>query len=114
MPWPRNQPDPLEIRRRELAEQQRLLVEKMSRLNEELHQGPKPAVTEPKQPEPPVWRMEEDSPRPHFVEPASARPRDLARQRQRDRFVFMICMVLLLLVICVVIWVWKTRALTAD
>jgi hypothetical protein len=110
MAWSSNEPDPLKARRLQLAEQERRLAEQMSRLNHELEHGstPDPAA-EPKPAEPPVWRMEEESPRRSAPESVSARRRNLARQRQRDRFVFFLCMALLLIVLGVVLWVWKTH-----
>ena len=107
MPWNRNDPDPLEARRRQLAEQERLLAERRKQLTEELHQSHAPGGAKPV--EPPVWRMEEDGPHPRIPDPAPARKRNLARQRQRDRFLFFIFIGLLFLVLVVVVWVAYVR-----
>ena len=109
MPWNRNDPDPIEARRRQLAEQERLLAEQMSRLTEELHSGE--TLPENSKPSgPPVWRMEEDS-HPHRVaEPTPARKRNLARQRQRDMILFFIVLGVLLLALGIVLWVWHTHS----
>jgi hypothetical protein len=102
MPWNRNDPGPLEARRRQLAEQERLLSEERKRLTDELHAGTsghaKPA-------EPPVWRMEEDAAPVRHTEPAPARKRNLARQRQRDRFLFFVFIIVFLIVVGILLWV---------
>lgn len=108
MPWPRNDPDPLEARRRELAEKERLVTEQMSRLTEELHGSGGPSPVEIK-PEPPVWRMEEDALSRGVTDPAPARKRNLARQRQRDMILFFVLIVVLLIVVGIVLWVACVR-----
>ncbi|MCE0522700.1 MAG: hypothetical protein LV480_07295 [Methylacidiphilales bacterium] len=105
MPWSHNDPDPLEARRRQLAEQERLLAEQRKRLTEELLQSGDASPGNVKPVEPPVWRMEEDGARQRAADPAPARKRNLARQRRRDMVFFFILTVLLLLVLVVVIWV---------
>ena len=98
MPWNRNDDtDPLEIKRRKLAEQERLLAEQMSRLTEELHQSGEPVRQIIKPSEPPVWRLEDDHQR--ASEPTSARKRHLARQRQRDMIISFIFIAVLLVVV---------------
>ncbi len=104
MPWNRNDPDPLEIKRRKLEEQERLLSEQMSRLTEELHSSGEPLPEEIKPAEPPVWRLEDDATHHRTVELTPARKRNLARQRQRDMILFFICGAVLLLVIGLVLW----------
>ena len=104
MPWRSNDPDPLEDMRRKLAEQERLLAEKMARLNEGLDpSGPPPSEVKPV--EPPVWRLEED----HSTEPLPVRKRNLARQRQRDMLLFFIAVGVLVIVVCLLIWVAYVR-----
>jgi hypothetical protein len=104
MSWNRNDPDPLEARRRQLAEQERLLSEQRKRLTELLHQsGESGAHVKPA--EPPVWRMEEDSPHQRATDPIPARKRNLARQRQRDMVLCLIFIVVLLVVLGIVLWV---------
>jgi hypothetical protein len=100
MPWLRNDPpDPLEAKRRELEEQQRLLAERMSELHEQLH-GKAP----PEEPvEPPVWRMEDDSHAARALE-ANARKRNLARQRQSDMILWVICFIALLVAVAIFLW----------
>jgi Flp pilus assembly protein TadB len=102
MAWNRNDPDPLEARRRQLAEQERQLAEQRKRLTEELQHSDEPAVAQ--RGEPPVWRLEDDGPQTRVAEPTSARRRDLARQRQRDRFLFIVFGVFLIVVV-IVLWV---------
>ena len=104
MPWNRNDPDPLEARRRQLAEQERLLSEQRKRLTELLHQSGESLPANVKPAEPPVWRMEEDGLPQRVTEPAPARKRNLARQRQRDRFLFFV-FILFLIVVIIVLWV---------
>jgi hypothetical protein len=103
MPWPSNDPDPLEDRRRKLAEKERLVAEQMSLLTKQLYPSgetaPPPVV---KPIEPPVWRLEEES-RP--VDPMPIRKRHLARQRQRDMMVFFIAVAVLLIVMGILVWV---------
>jgi hypothetical protein len=110
MPWNRNDPDPVENKRRQLAEQERLIAEQMSRLTEELQQSGQPSPVDLKSIEPPVWRMEDDA---HAVqrlpEPTSARKGVLARQRQRDMILFFLFIGLLLFVLIIVTWVFYTH-----
>jgi hypothetical protein len=90
MPRSRKAPDSLEHRRRQLALQERLLAEKMSRLSDQLSRGAEGLAGDPAKPaEPPVWRLEEDVPR-RSTEPAAQRKRNLGRQRQRDMIVFFV------------------------
>jgi hypothetical protein len=103
MPWNRNDPDPLEIKRRKLAEQERLLSEQMSRLADELRHAGEPLPTTVKPPDPPVWRLEDDTAHPGAVEPTPARKRNLAGQRRRDMILFF-CGAVLLLAIGLVLW----------
>lgn len=109
MPWNRSEPDPLEVRRRELAEKERLVSERMSQLTEQLRQAGEPVPTQVKPADPPVWRMEDEGSSPHPTDPAPARKRNLARQRQRDMIVFFVCISVLLLVLIVVLWVAYVR-----
>ncbi len=95
MSWNRKETDPLEARRRQIAEAEQRLLEQRRKLTEQLN-----GSSEPKSVEPPVWRMEEDTPH-RATEPAAARKRDLARQRQRDRILFFIFIVVLLVIIVV-------------
>jgi hypothetical protein len=104
MPWNRNDPDPLEIKRRKLEEQERLLSEQVSRLTEELHNSGEPLPEEIKPSEPPVWRLEDDAAHPRSIESTSARKRNLARQRQRDMILFFVFGAILLLALGLVLW----------
>lgn len=104
MPWSRNDdPDPLEAKRRQLEEQQRLLDEQMLQLKRQLSGDELPEEVKPA--EPPVWRMEDDHQPRRRVELASARKRDLARQRQRDMIIFFVCIIALLLAVLIFMWV---------
>jgi len=105
MPWNRNDPDPLEARRRQLAEQERRVAEQRKQLTEQLHQFVEPSSTSAKPVEPPVWRMEEDGPPERVADPLPPRKRNLARQRQRDRFLFFVFIGVLLIVLVIVLWV---------
>lgn len=102
MLWKREEPDPLEAKRRHLAEQERALVEKQRVLREQLRNGGAPGLAA-RVGEPPVWRME-DEPPDAAADPLPVR-RHLARQRRRDRLFFFACIGLLLLVIAVLLWV---------
>ena len=104
MPWNRTDPDPLEIKRRKLQEQERLLAEQMSRLTQELHNSGEPLPEEIKPPEPPVWRLEDDAAHPRAVEPSPARRRNLARQRRQDMVLFFIFGAVLLVALALVLW----------
>jgi len=102
MPWPRNDPDPFEERRRKLAQQERELADQVARLKARLDpsaEAPQPNV---KPPEPPIWRLEEEI-RPAEVAPT--RKRHLARQRQRDMMLFFIAFGVLLVVVGIVVWI---------
>jgi len=105
MPWNRNHPDPLEARRRQLAEQERDLSERRKRLTEELEQSGESSPAHLKPSEPPVWRREEDSPHQRLSEPIPARKRNLARQRQRDMVLVFGLIILFLIVLGVALWV---------
>jgi hypothetical protein len=107
MPWNRTDPDPLEIKRRKLAEQERLLSEQMSRLTEELRHAGEPVPEEIKAPEPPVWRLEDDTAHPGAVEPTPVPKRNLARQRQRDMLLFFVFGAVLL---AVGLFLWRIYA----
>jgi hypothetical protein len=99
MPWNRTDPpDPLEARRRQLAEQERLLAEQRQRLHNELHgsgEDTKPV-------EPPVWRLEDDGEHERAADPTPARKRHLARQRRRDMVLFFLFILVLIIVLAVV------------
>lgn len=105
MPWNRNDPDPLEARRRQLAEQERLLAEERRRLTELLHPSGESATANVKPVEPPVWRMEEDGSPQRVTEPIPARKRNLARQRQRDMILVFALILLFIIVVVIVLWV---------
>ncbi len=105
MPWIRSEPDPIKARRRQLAEQERLLAERMAQLNRQLHDGPAPVAK--KVPEPPVWRMEDETLQPTLPEPGPTGRRVLARQRRRDKVIFFLCMAFLFALILVVAWFWS-------
>ena len=105
MPWNRNDPDPLEARRRLLAEQERLLSEQRKRLTEQLRPLGKTAAAHVKPAEPPVWRMEEDGARDRLTDSTPARRRNLGRQTQRDMVLAFGLIILLLIVLGIVLWV---------
>src|ERR1700748_1657284 len=102
MPRRRNDPDPFDDKRRKLAEQERIIAEKMARISEGLDPDGPPTPPEPT--EPPVWRLEED---------AASRPSDaplplkrhLARQTQRDMMLFFIALGVLIIVMTILVWV---------
>ena len=106
MPWNRDNPDPLEIKRRKLAEQERMLNEQMSRLARELHAtGDTPPEVRKAPSEPPIWRLEDETTR-RAPDPTPARrQRNLARQRQRDMILFFIFVGLFLIVLALVLWI---------
>jgi len=103
MAWKHNDPDPLEERRRQLAEQERLLDEQRRRLRHQLENPNDPSSDAPA--EPPVWRREEDGPSERAVDPTPARKRTLARQRQRDMAFAFVLIVLLLIILGIVLWI---------
>ena len=102
MPWNRTDPpDPLEARRRQLAEQERLLAQQRQRLHDEL----RGSGEEAKPAEPPVWRLEDDSRLERAADPTPARKRHLARQRQRDMVLFFLFIAVLIIVLAIVFMV---------
>jgi hypothetical protein len=103
MPWNRNDPDPLELRRRQLAEQERHLAEQRRLLAEQLQESVTPSDIR-KAVEPPVWRREDDHHIERVAEPTPARKRNLARQRQRDMFLFFIFIIVFLIVMSILLW----------
>jgi hypothetical protein len=109
MPWNQSEPDPLGAKRRELAERERLLAEKMSRLTQELTGEEKAAPSVEKSSEPPVWRMEEEGFPARKPEPAIARKRNLAHQRQRDMMLFFIFVAVFMVVVAIFIWLYLTH-----
>jgi hypothetical protein len=109
MAWPRDrdEPDSLRARRRQLDEQERQLAEKMSKLAQELRDPG--AAEKATAPEPPVWRMDEETSPQRAPEMSSARRRNLARQRRRDKILFFLFIGLLLLATVIFFWVYQTH-----
>jgi hypothetical protein len=105
MPRPRDEPESLRARRRQLAQQERLLAERMSRLNQELLEGGKGASSPPKAVEPPVWRLEDEA----GAEASSAPRRNLARERRRDKILFFLFVGVLLIASCFFFWLYQTH-----
>jgi t-SNARE complex subunit (syntaxin) len=102
---PRKEPDPLQGRRKLIAEQERLLAERMTKLHEKLARGGEeedPNVP-PKPPELPVWRLEEDVQRLPRHEAPAVNKRVLNRQRRNDQILFCIMMVALVVVVLLVL-----------
>ena len=110
MPWLSNDPHPLEVRRRQLAERERILAQQMERLREELAQSGEPPPEQLKPIEPPIWRMEDDAH--HAADPMPVRKRNLARQRQRDMMFFFLFIGVLLVVVFIVLWVLHSSTST--
>jgi len=108
MPWPRNEPDPLESKRREL------LADKMSQLRHELQHGSPPTEDELKRAEPPVWRLEEEAAPPRVAESLTVRRRNLASQRRRDMIRFSLCVALLLIALIVFLWIFNSHNATVG
>jgi hypothetical protein len=104
MSWNRNDSDPLEIKRRKLAEQERLLAEQMTRLTHELRNPGEPQPEEIKRNEPPLWRLEDDAHPRRIAELPSARKRNLARQRRRDLIRLLVFIAVFLIVSGIVLW----------
>jgi hypothetical protein len=102
MPWNRNEPDPLDARRRQLAEQERAVAEQRRRLTEEMQAS---GATTAKRAEPLVWRSEDENPAARAAEPTPARKRNLARQRQRDMILVIGLTLLFLIVLGLMLWV---------
>jgi hypothetical protein len=112
MAWPRDEPDSLRAKRRQLAEQEKRLAERMSRLTQELHDGPN--LEKEKVAEPPVWRMEEETAVRRNSEMSSVRRRNLARQRRRDKILFFLFIALLLVATGIFFWVYQTHLRGTD
>jgi t-SNARE complex subunit (syntaxin) len=102
---PRKEPDPLQGRRKLLAEQERLLAERMTKLHQKLaRNGEEEDPNVPsKPPEPPVWRLEEETPRAPRHEAPAMNKRVLNRQRRNDQILFCIMMVALVVVVLLVL-----------
>lgn len=97
MPWklPWAEEDPVERRRRELAEQSSRLAEQAAALERELHRASEPQTApaqeqEFSRPEPPVWKAE-----PELIAQPRPAKRVLAAKRRRDRNRFIVCFILL-------------------
>jgi hypothetical protein len=104
MPWNRNEPDPLDARRRQLAEQERHLAKQRRKLTEQLHPDGESSPGPAKRAEPLVWRTEDDNPALRIADPTPARKRDLGRQRRRDRIVVFGLIILFLIVVGLFVW----------
>jgi hypothetical protein len=102
MLWKSNEPDPLDARRRLLAEQERLLAQQKRLLTQQLQQ-PGKSLEKEKRAEPPVWRMEDESHH-RVIDPLLPRKKNLGRQRRNDMIFFFILMSLLLVLI-IVLWI---------
>lgn len=78
--------DPVEKRRRELAEQQRRLAAQMNELEAKLEAEKNPPPPTPKEAGPPVWHLEEEESftRPEESNDLPRNKRVLRAQRQRD------------------------------
>lgn len=100
--------DPVEKRRRELADQQRRLTEQMSQLEAKLEAEQNPPPVEPTEPGPPVWKLEEEESFVRNEDPyeGTRNKRVLRAQRQRDFKLF-----LLLFVPLAIIVIWLIRRL---
>ena len=109
MAWPRNEPDPLEERRRQLEEQQRRLTQELSRLTSQIEEENAPPPVEEKPVEHPTWRREEDGLMHRAPEPTPARKRILARQRQRDMIIFFVFLIVLAAALGVVVYMIYVR-----
>ncbi len=100
---PRKEPDPLSGKRKLLAEQERLLAERMAKLNQRLANNGEEETGPPKVPEPPVWRLEEEVRPGSRVDTTAAARRVLAAQRQRDKLIFFFTIGALLVVVFLVL-----------
>jgi hypothetical protein len=107
MSWSRSEPDPIKSRRRQLAEQERQLAERMAKLNQQLQDGPATAAVK-KAVEPPVWRMEDEASKPATPDIAPTGHRVLARQRRRDKVIFFLCIAFLVVLLIIVACVWSS------
>jgi hypothetical protein len=107
----RKESDALHGRRKLLAEQEKLLAERMTKLHEKLARGGEeedPNVPR-KPPEPPLWRLEEDVPRRPPNEAPVMNKRVLNRQRRNDQILFVVMMVALLVVVLLVLALAHSR-----
>jgi hypothetical protein len=105
MAWNRNDPDPLEVRRRQLAELEKNLAEQRRRLIEQMEPNGTASAGQAARAEPLVWRNEDDGPPARTIEPTAARKRNLARQTRRDRIVAVGLILLLLLILVIGFWI---------
>ena len=101
MAWNRNEPDPLEARRRQLAELEKNLAEQRRRLLDQMQPSSEPVARA----EPLVWRNEDDAPPSRVADPTPARKKNLARQTRRDRIVACGLITLLLIILIIGLWI---------
>jgi len=106
----RDDSNPLEAKRRQLEQQERLLAQKRRELKDQLESGGETEAAAHMD-EPPVWRMEDE---PGEMEAEPARYRHLARQRRRDMLIFFACIAVLLVVIAVLLWIILGHSSTAS
>lgn len=111
MPWSRDDPDPLRAKRKQLAEQEKELAERMSRLHQKMKEERESAS---KPPDPPVWRLEDEHVSPRVPEPTSAKRRNLARQTQRDKIFFFIFVALLVVAMLIFFWMYQAHLRAAE
>ena len=104
----RDEPESLRARRRQLAQQERLLAERMSRLSQELRDGGGKPSSQPKAIEPPVWRLEDEA----TAEASSTPRRNLARERRRDKILFFLFVGVLVAASCFFFWLYQTHLRT--
>jgi len=105
MAWNRSEPDPLEARRRQLAELEKNLAEQRRRLLEQM-QPFSPTTSEPvARAEPLVWRNEDDAPLPRAPSRSSGTTRTTARQTRRDMLVAVSLIILLLIILGLGLWI---------
>jgi hypothetical protein len=105
MAWNRNESDPLEARRRQLAELEKNLAEQRRRLLDQMQPPSGTSSDQIPRAEPLVWRNEDDGPLARKVEPTAARKRNLARQTRRDMILAITLILLLLVVLVIGFWI---------
>ena len=102
----RDDSNPIEARRRQLEEQEKLVAQKRREIRDQIESGSAGARVG----EPPIWRREDEEHHDAAPEPTPARRRHLAHQRRRDMILFFAFIAVLLIVVVAVLWLMHVHS----